>query len=227
MTKAKATFLSLIVAVAGIGVGVSVAPDGGGDAIEYTFNGDDVQRVWRDYCEARRKDAQDAGDDEERQYWLAQRRLAETGISLRELWSDLRPGASIDPTPNPDPGPGVDYTPPPVKEEHVSAMAGDAPVGTTGTIGWSRQGDKVVAFTSARMQGGDMYAVIQVLDTTVDGWKLIKGNSVQSSGDELTDTSILLWFEPTPGVEYEVQTWVVLPEGSKGPQADSRVLVEP
>lgn len=222
MKASTATAAAVMIAtISVIGGRLSVSTDDG-EVAQVTQ--EEIQRAGRDYAEFMRKQAQDAGDDELRQSWLIERRLWESIISLRELRNDLWP-------PEPDP---VDPPPdnPPASEEHISTIAGDVPPGNVGSIGWtvvSGEGDnpdKVLAFTTARMEPGQ-YAIIQVMNTEVEGWELVRGDSTRAADDtELGDYSMMLWFEYVPGVEYEVQAWVVLEDGSKGARSTQRITVE-
>ncbi len=214
--KTKLTLTGLVASAVTLAV-ITIARPGEPD-VEAVVAFDEAQRLVRDIAEAKRADAP---TDDERQYWLTQRRLQDASISLRELWKSVGPAA---PTPDPDPDPDPTPDPDP-QDDHISTLEGDAPVGTTGSIGWAETGDKVHAFTSARMQDGQR-GVIQVLDTTVEGWKFIEGNSTSHNGDPgFADYHISLWFEPVAGVEYEVQSWVVNADGSNGPRTDKRITI--
>ena len=80
--------------VAAQDIAPEVAPADASDAqIEQT------ERWLRDAYEARRKSAQDAGDDNRRQAWLLRRRMIDAAISARELQNDIEAEPVVDAEP--------------------------------------------------------------------------------------------------------------------------------
>ena len=93
-----------------------------------------------------------------------------------------------------------------------ATMPAEATVGSTSNIGYSVQGDHIIAYASARMEAGQ-YAVMHAHDTS-DWSQVVAGDSIQAvddtdiNGFTYADYSMTLWIDIVPGHTYQVQVWV-------------------
>lgn len=224
-SKINIAFAGLVFSVGGFLAGVTVTDDAG-ETSELVLSQEDIQRVGRDYAEARRKQAQYEGRSWEQQSWLIERRLFESIISLREF-------RNANPAPDPDPvdppvDPPVEPTPdpdPPI-ETHTAFMPGDAAVGDVSTIGRVKQGEKYVVYASARMVAG-YRAVLHVQDT--ETWEVVAGDSWDGAGDEVGDYHLTVWAELEAGKRYRAEVWTTrtLEDGSTASGQKKQVFIEP
>lgn len=211
------TFSALVIGGSGYLAGVTVTDDAG-ETSEFAASFDDIQRVGREHAEARRKEAQGAEDAWDQQYWLVQRRLFETSVSVREL-RNAKLGIPVEPPSDAD-----DETD--TKETHISTMSADTKLGDTSTIGYAKQGDKYVIYASARMTGG-YRAVLHVQDT--ETWEVLGGDSLEGVGDGVSDYHLTVWAELEPGKRYRAEVWTVqtLEDGAKRSGTKRQVFIEP